>query len=229
MEHEIAMHVNGISIEDFGGELMDYNVGGSQISTDYLKSAKGSSLVLFYSRPEVKQLEVNITFAAKDRHDVTRLISKFAAFCMDKVEICLPDEFYYTSILTAIGTPEKTLWNMFDVQFTFTAIQHLPLETIEIYDTTIIYVDGTAAADCIMEISSQSDLSNFVMNDIRIDKITANKSFIIDGLEKSVLQDGINAIGSTSLVSFPVLSPGKNLITLSEPANVIIKYYPTFL
>lgn len=65
---------------------------------------------------------------------------------------------------------------------------------------------------------------------LAIRNLKENKTIIIDGIEGTVIQDGINKFADTDMWEFPFLVPGKNTITLSkDTCNITIKYNPRFL
>jgi hypothetical protein len=92
------MFINNISISEYGANLLSYIVGGSAVTSDYLKTVKGTSLSLFDQEFGVKPLTVTLDIRAADRNDVTQKIALLTLNLKGKPEITLPDGYTYTSM-----------------------------------------------------------------------------------------------------------------------------------
>lgn len=99
----------------------------------------------------------------------------------------------------------------------------------------IIDILGNTKTPCILEITPVIDMIDLKINGVSEDpliirNLKGNKTIIIDGIEGTVIQDGINKFADTDMWEFPFLVPGKNTITLSkDTCNIKIKYNPRFL
>lgn len=99
----------------------------------------------------------------------------------------------------------------------------------------IIDILGNTKTPCILEITPVIDMIDLKINGVSEDpliirNLKGNKTIIIDGIEGTVIQDGINKFADTDMWEFPFLVPGKNTITLSkDTCNITIKYNPRFL
>ncbi|MGL5559195.1 MAG: phage distal tail protein, partial [Paraclostridium dentum] len=63
-----------------------------------------------------------------------------------------------------------------------------------------------------------------------VKNLKGNKTIIIDGIEGTVTQDGINKFEDTDMWEFPFLVQGKNNILLSkDTCNITIKYNPRYI
>lgn len=221
------MYLNNNHISEYGGVLVDYSVSGVEIKNTYYQ--KDMKLSLFKQKAGIKNVSIDLEFWGADRKEVTSKVSQFTMNLMGKLEIVLPDKFLYKGIVTSISEPVFPIENMAELKISIIGSQHLPLQTVELSNSGVITVDGTVETDCIIETLSAITIANFTINGINIFPLTANKMFIIDGINSKVTDNGANAIGKTDLINFPKLQPGENEITMSHPVTVTIKYYPTFM
>ena len=91
-------------------------------------------------------------------------------------------------------------------------------------------VTTDVATEAIYEITPSVDMIEFIINEMKIKNLKANKKVIIDGVKKTVTMDGKNKFSDTEFWNFPILTPGTNKITLSRTeANVVLKYYPRYV
>ena len=94
--------------------------------------------------------------------------------------------------------------------------------------------DGNTYGGCIYKITSSRNISNFKINDYTISELEANRTFIIDGIDKLIYYQDDKKTSMfdevKNLIKFPVINPGENEIILSDE-NVVfeLQYYPMYL
>ncbi|WGX77582.1 hypothetical protein QJS64_20190 (plasmid) [Paraclostridium bifermentans] len=76
---------------------------------------------------------------------------------------------------------------------------------------------GNTKTPCILEITPVIDMIDLKINGVSEDPLAIrnlkeNKTIIIDGIEGTVIQDGINKFADTDMWEFPFLVPGKTLL-----------------
>lgn len=221
------MYINNEHISKYGAKLLDYTVGGGSLENNYF--ANGPMIKLFSQKPGCKKLTITLTFEAADRRDTTRQVSRLTALFQGQNELLLPDRFYYTSILEGIGDTTQLMPTWFEVPFSFLCIQHDELQTVTMTSPGNYYAGGTMETGCIWEIISTVARTNFKINGITIKRLVANRPFIIDGIHSKVIEDSGNAFQQTDLIDFPKTVPGKNAMTWSHAATVLVKFYPTYI
>lgn len=112
---------------------------------------------------------------------------------------------------------------------TFKLIEELTVE-MNRETTKSIDVKGNEKTPCIIEILPLWDTIDITISglneDITIRNLKANKKIIINSLEGTVLEEGINKFGDTEdFWEFPYLLPGVNTIkTNKDTCNISIKY-----
>lgn len=225
------MLVNNKKLSEFGGKLLGYSLGGSAVTNDYLRGPSCLAPVLLHTDIGLRPLTVTITFEGEDREDTIAKISAFACEVQSKSELWLPDGFTYTCILTSISEVVEILPNYQEVSYSFDAVQHKELVTHRFSSGTshTVFCQGNLPTECILSVTPATSLSQLMVFGIKISSLTAGKTFVIDGIARTVTQDGINKFAQTNLVEFPKLQPGSNLINLSQSVPLTVSYYPTFI
>lgn len=106
--------INQVDIRDYGGILLaNYTVTGSAIAPSYSKSKEGSTFLSLGQQIDLKTITLSFDLKGKDRHDVLYKKSILDSHASNgKIELFLPDGFYYSSILKTASTltwimPEK--------------------------------------------------------------------------------------------------------------------------
>lgn len=140
-------------------------------------------------------------------------------------------DLYYDCILNT--TPQiQHLGNLkFLVDYTVSCICHGSLKTVK---ELLFDADGNTYSGCIYKITSSADISDFKINDYTISNLEANRTFIIDGIDKLVYyQDDITLSmfdEVKNLIKFPVVTPGENEIVISdESVDFELQYYPMYM
>lgn len=92
-----------------------------------------------------------------------------------------------------------------------------------------INVEGNIKTPCIIEITPLLDTIDITISglndDIVIKNLKVNKKIIINSLEGTVLEDGINKFADTDFWEFPYLLPGVNTIKINkDTCNINVKY-----
>lgn len=92
-----------------------------------------------------------------------------------------------------------------------------------------INVEGNMKTPCIIEIIPLWDAIDITISglndDIVIKKLKVNKKIIINSLEGTVLEEGINKFADTDFWEFPYLLPGVNTIKINkDTCNINVKY-----
>ncbi|HAT4348534.1 phage distal tail protein [Clostridium perfringens] len=92
-----------------------------------------------------------------------------------------------------------------------------------------INVEGNMKTPCIIEIIPLWDAIDITISglndDIVIKNLKVNKKIIINSLEGTVLEEGINKFADTDFWEFPYLLPGVNIIKINkDTCNINVKY-----
>ena len=217
--------VNGNAID---AVLMDYNCGQPAI-TPYYNSASGAVLpkqngIKYGFRP----LSVILEVTGSDRDGVMLKISALTALFSVQSEISLPDGLTYTSVLTGVSDPEFYTEDDAKITYTFTAARHGPEQTLTGTGSANVQIAGTAPTDAVISFTAPASGAASVCG-IAFTGLTPGAAVVIDGRNKTVMQNGENAFLLTNLTAYPVLYPGANALDITAGLAVTLKYYPMYL
>ncbi len=217
------MFLNDTQLSCFGARLLDYTVGAPGITNETFQGKNAQFPKLLASSVAARPLTVSLVFFGKSRNDVTRRISRFLAEAQGTCQLYLPDGFFYTSILQGVSDPQPIIPTQVQVDFQFLSVRHGAMIRIPLEKSGEIYCDGNLEADCIFSLTAQGTAS---VQGVTVKNISG--TVVIDGIQKTITQNGANKFADADLLTFPKLTPGKNVITLSAGAKVTIQYYPVY-
>ena len=122
----ITLYINRIPLSQFGGKLRaNYTVSGSAVTADYYKPRDGNAFISLGSRIGLKTITLPFDLYGSSPRETKRNLSALDALCLSgKVELYLPDGFYYTSILQSIGVPQQITPSILSCSYVFLGIQH---------------------------------------------------------------------------------------------------------
>lgn len=96
--------------------------------------------------------------------------------------------------------------------------------------------NGTAAAPCRLTVIPQNDVMLMTIiglsdEPIKMNQVKSKQILVIDGIDRTVTLDGVEAFDKYDAWEFPRLLPGTNDITItdSKTATVSIEYQPRYI
>lgn len=220
--------INQVDIRDYGGILLaNYTVTGSAITPSYSKSKEGSSFLSLGQQIDLKTITLSFDLKGKDRHDVLYKKSILDSHASNgKVELFLPDGFYYSSVLKTASTLMWVMPEKATVSYTFSGIQHDPEK--QGVSTGKFYCDSTFPhTDCRLEVAVGEDSETYNFCGIPFYNAQKGEVFTIDGINKRILVNGAPGALRCGIIEFPYLVPGWNTLTAPDPIKV--RYSPTYI
>lgn len=219
------MWVNGEPIERYGAKLrMEYKVSGYELENSAFKGRRRSSFVLLNSSVGFKTLTLPLVFVGCDAHDVEQKKSLFEMLLYGKNELVMDDGYMYSVYLSQIGDATHPHPQMIEVEYTLVGVKHGPLVIVQ---ANTIYCDSTLPhTDCILTATVGQTGSNYQMGTVTFSQVTQGEVLTVDGINKRILVDGAPAADRAEWITFPSLSPGKNIITCDDPLTV--EFYPVY-
>lgn len=219
------MWVNGEPIERYGAKLrMEYKVSGYELENSAFKGRRRSSFVLLNSSVGFKTLTLPLVFVGCDAHDVEQKKSLFEMLLYGKNELVMDDGYMYSVYLSQIGDATHPHPQMIEVEYTLVGVKHGSLVTVQ---ANTIYCDSTLPhTDCILTATVGQTGSNYQMGTVTFPQVTQGEILTVDGINKRILVDGAPAADRAEWITFPSLSPGKNIIICDDPLTV--EFYPVY-
>ena len=239
------MSVNNIDISNYSARLLSYSVSGTTLTNNVSANTNLVKMPALYSTEYgTRTLTVTLTFfpfldgcSAKgteitDRYAAaTDNISRFEADIIGKkVEISLPDGYMYSSIVTSVSAAAFDGSGEHDVTYTFNAIRHKPTVTADVAPNGKIYCKSTTPCKYKLVVTLPEQSSLIAVCGIVVINIAANTPLVIDGELGLITLGGVNKYLDSTLIEFPILYPGENIITCSNSqAKIQVVYTPVFV
>lgn len=222
-----STEINGQMLEVFEAKLLSYTVGACKYTNGYVSPLTSSFPVILDGKVGLRPIEITIDFFGVTINEITRNISKATAMLRKKAELFLPDGFYYTCAFKSQSTPiEKAPW-IFQTKYIFEGVRHEALKTHSFTCNGKMFVEGNHKTYGRIRILPYEDNISVTVNGITVQNITGE--VIIDGITKTVTQNGINKFADTNMTRFPCFECGYNDVSVDGNATVEISYYPIFL
>lgn len=226
-------YVDGRGAAEFGARLLaDYTVGGAQLTRGRLQPAAGMRFVPLATRCGLRRISLTVDiYGPTPRRAQEQKSALDAAFLADPVELALPDGFAYTASLDSIGeVKELTLDGcVLEGSYKLSGFRHGPPETVTLpAGGGSFYASGTAPdMECVLSCTVGADAGTYLMAGVLWVNVSAGDLLVLDGIRRTVLRNGANALARCDLTRWPLLAPGKNVLTAPDPLT--ITYHPIYL
>lgn len=223
------MFLNGLNADEYGVRLLKkWSVKRGSTGTEYTKSRKGSVFTPLVSEFSLKTITLPVTIKGRDAHEAAVRISMWeAALAAGKVELYLPDGFFYDACLKSCGDPVYDLPSLISNTYVLEGVQRGPLQTLKAAPGVAFPVDGTAPhIECRITATPAAAAAEYLMAGVKFADVTAGDILCIDGLTIRVLINGAPALQRCDIVEWPYLIPGENTLTGTGEMN--IEYYPIY-
>lgn len=214
----MIMKINNVLTK---GIFMSFKYTSSEITSNILNVGLNHIDMGVEITPSIRQLEISFE-NKKDISDFISIITK--PFTLD-----IEDGFFYDCII--YSTPTITMYteNLGTVSVLLSTICKGNLITESKLN---FFVLGNYMCECVIEITSEVDIEEFMINEYCIRNLKAQKTFVIDGMKKLVYYKetpDVSTYDDTNIKSFPKLEIGENNISISHQIDLKISYYPIYL
>lgn len=220
------MEINGIDESAFSAHLLrDYKISSVSVDSEYWQGRNRSSYNLLTQKYGLKEIDLPVMFDGANREKVSLNKSRFDLALWGKVEIYLPNGFWYTCILDSAGELEFDGEEHGRASYKLKGMQHKAMVTVK--SATFSCSSTVPFTDCI--VSGTTTGTSGSIGSITFSGVTSGKTIVVDGINKRFLYDGANAAQKFVWVNFPSLVPGENTIITTGLSGVEIQYDPTFM
>ena len=226
----MPFYINGNNPEDYGAmSLLSYTVSGSSITNTIFQGRNRSSYRLLAAVYGQKAISFSLQYEGRTYREASLLRSAIESWMWGKVELFLPDGFYYTATLQSIGdgSPigQENSMVLITVEYQFSGIQHDAMVTTA--GESFINPGTLPYADCVCSVTASAATDSYVLAGCTFQDVTQGESLVVDGINGRVLRNGAPAPGNVTFTSFPQVVPGENSFTAADP--VTVQYYPSYL
>lgn len=233
------MLINNIDISKYNARVLDVNIQNSSISNLSDLDIKNKLLPLFLqSKVALNNITVTLLINSLDKRQYYLDKSNLLSNMLDSFDIYFKDrnlKFKCVLVNQADQASLRQIRGRFQLTFIGYNLENEVIETINRITSKTIDVTGNIKVPIKLEITPVIDMIDLKITGLSEDplivkNLKGNKTIIIDGIEGTVTQDGINKFEDTDMWEFPFLIPGKNNISVSkDTCNITIKYNPRFL
>lgn len=223
-----TMHINGTNIADFGVIVESMKVGAIDTSVSVYQGVNRTNFNVLDTIQYMRPISINLFYSAPTRRELALIKSKIDNMMIGKLELWLPDGFYYTSHLVSAGEEKYLGVDRNKVialcSYQFKGIRHDPLETVQ--SNTVICKSTVPRTDCRLTCTASQDYAELQIDTVTIKNVHEDDVLVVDGINGRILQNGALCAGNMSFIHFPSLSPEEN--TLTCPEDLTVEYYPTY-
>lgn len=230
----------------YNADLVSITPSPGSIDLSYKRNTGRSSFTTYLSVDNNPTYDAMFYVGGANKMDMMLNINGLIAAC--KSGILYVDEDLaceYEAVLSSFSYEDTGIEWFSSVTLTFQAIRRFPLVTETVDDDSSITFEnlGTVESGMRISVSTNGTITPFSIvinrgiegaeNQIDLDALTGNLTFVIDGIEGTVRENGVNAMLKTTLVNFPKVLPGDNTIEFKKNSvnayvDATIEYYPTF-
>ena len=233
--------------------LLNYSVSGTTVTNNTLATAATANILkmplLLSTVPSTRTLTISLVFfphrigensrntSIPDRLSMAaENITRFEGLIVGKtVEISLPDGYMYTAIVQSLPAAVFDSDGEHEVTYTFLAIRHKATVTQKVVSGGYVFCESNTTTPCIISatfntVSTPNTTPKVRLQDITIRNVSVGSNIVIDGVNGLITADGNNKFTDSDLIDFPMLQPGKNVIT-STPADadITVTHTPLYI
>ena len=223
-----TMHINGTNIADFGVLVESMKVGAIETQTDAYQGVNRSNFNVLNAIQYMRPITVNLFYSAPTRRELALIKSKLDNMMLGKLELWLPDGFFYSAYLVSAGEENYLGVNNNKVialcAYQFKGVRHDKLETVN--SNTVICKSTVPRTDCRLTCTASQAYASLQIDTVTITDVAQGDVLVVDGITGRILQNGALCAGNMSFIHFPYLTPEEN--TLTCPEDLTVEYYPTY-
>lgn len=238
------MKVNGIDINRFSARQLRYEIEHREVTSKSEWPAAFETPFMEKSQKGFKCITVSIAVYGRGKEEVVRNRSNLLAIMYDELKLELDGYTnYFECVLDRITVKESIKRKCHEMILKFIGYEFGNEISTTMKNTTgSIEVEGNDRTPCIVEITASVDLASVELTgmaynqisgekeSITIKNLKAGKKVVINGEDCTVLQEGVNKFADTEMWEFPVLKPGRNIVSCSsDKCTVTLKYKPRYV
>ena len=223
-----TMFINGVNIYDYGVLVEKMNVGAIETQNSVYQGVNRTNFNVLDTIQGMRTISVSLFYAAETRRELALIKSKLDNMMMGKLELFMPDGFFYSSYLVSAGEE-----NILGVEhnkvialcsYQFKGIRHDDLVTAE--GNTVYCKSTVPRTDCRLTCTASQDYDSLQIDTVTITNVHSGDVLTVDGITGRILQNGALCAGNMSFIHFPFLVPGENELECDE--DLTVEYYPTY-
>ena len=225
--------VDGRGSSEFGARLLaSYSIGGASLNRSRIQPSAGMRFIPAGSQVGLREINLPVhVFGQSPLETQLQKSALDAALLADPVELYLPDGFLYTASCDSIGEVTEYTQDgcILAGSYKLSGFRHGPLRTIQLpAGGGECLIQGTAPdMECRLTCTVGTVSDSYLMAGILWVDVKAGDVLVLDGIRRAVTKNGENALNQTDLTRWPLLAPGRNVMT--APDAMTVEYYPIYL
>lgn len=225
---DTSMEVNGVKLSTKGVITGEIKVGAIKVDNTAYQGRGRTNFNVLSSVQKMRQINVMLFYSETTKRDLGLKKSAVDNMLIGKLELKLPDGFYYSAYLDDAG--EEQILGVENnkviaaANYKFTGIRHDALETVN--SNTVNCKSTVPKTDCRITCTATQDRASLLIDTVTITGVHTGDVLVVDGINGRILQNGALCAGNMSFIHFPSLVPGQNTIDCVETCKV--EYYPTY-
>lgn len=225
-------YVNGVNIFDVGALVQSFKVSGTAISNTAYQGVNSTGFNVLSTTRGMRTISLTLGYKGITKRDLALKKAKLDAMLgAGKIELYLPDGFFYTSYMTGVGEEavQGVEGNKVIALCTYTlqGIRHDELEELTVNSgDTFLCASLIPTTDCRLTCTASQAYASLTIGSVTVTSVAQGDVITVDGINKRILQNGAPCAGNMSFINFPQLVPGENTITC--PETLTVEYYPTY-
>lgn len=223
-----SMYINGVNIADYGVVVADMKVGGIETQNNAYQGVNRTNFNVLDTIQYMRTISVNLFYSATLRRELALTKSKIDNMMNGKLELWLPDGFFYSAYLTSAG--EESILGVEGNKviamcaYEFKGIRHDKLEKVE--SNHVICKSTVPRTDCRLSCTASQNHASLQIDTVTITDVHEGDVLVADGITGRILQNGALCAGNMSFIHLPYLVPGENDLQCVE--DLTVEYYPTY-
>ena len=223
-----TIHINGVNIADFGVLVESLKVGAIETQNSVYQGVNRTNFNVLNSLQYMRAINISLFYTASTRRELALIKSKLDNMMVGKLDLWMPDGFYYDAYLVSAGEEQYLGVERNKVialcAYQFKGVRHDPKETIQ--GNTVICKSTVPHTDCKLTCTASQNRASLVIDTVTITNVHQGDVLVVDGITGRILQNGALCAGNMSFIHFPSLVPGQNELNCVE--DLTVEYYPTY-
>lgn len=223
-----TIEVNGVKLSTKNVIVEDFKVGAIDVTSKIYQGRMRTNFNLLSCVQTMRPIEASLFFCETSKRNLALKKSEIDNMMMGKLELKMPDGFYYSAYLESAGEEQILGVEGKEViaiaTYKFKGIRHDALETVN--GNTVNCKSKVPRTDCRITCTATANRASLLIDTVTITGVHSGDVLVVDGITGRILQNGGLCAGNMSFIHFPYLVPGSNTIDCVETCTV--EYYPTY-
>ena len=184
-----TMHINGTNIADYGVLVEKLQVGAIETQQEVYQGVNRSNFNVLDTIQYMRTINVSLFYSAPTRRELALIKSKIDNMMVGKLDLWLPDGFYYFAHLVTAG--EENILGVERNQvialcsYQFKGIRHDKLETVN--GNTVICKSTVPRTDCRLTCTASQNYAELQIDTVTIKNVSQGDVLVVDGITGRIL------------------------------------------